>query len=144
MRKLDTKTIVVASHNAGKIREIQDLIGPLGFTAKSVTPAILSGPVEGEIWVEQEKWIAKTNNHFAVTVDDATYRRMRSEVEFWGHHPGKFYDLDSNNCISFVGKIAQMAGLKVDYPKNLMRKPRAWLNHIAALNPQLHAKAING
>jgi len=35
MRKLDTKTIVVASHNGGKIREIQDLIGPLGFTAKS-------------------------------------------------------------------------------------------------------------
>jgi XTP/dITP diphosphohydrolase len=35
MRKLETKTIVVASHNAGKIREIQDLIGPFGFTAKS-------------------------------------------------------------------------------------------------------------
>ena len=35
MRKLDTKTIVVASHNAGKIQEIRDLISPLGFTAKS-------------------------------------------------------------------------------------------------------------
>jgi XTP/dITP diphosphohydrolase len=35
MRKLDTKTIVVASHNAGKIQEIRDLIGPLGFAAKS-------------------------------------------------------------------------------------------------------------
>jgi XTP/dITP diphosphohydrolase len=35
MRKLDTKTIVVASHNAGKIREIRDLIGPMGFEAKS-------------------------------------------------------------------------------------------------------------
>ncbi|RUM27441.1 RdgB/HAM1 family non-canonical purine NTP pyrophosphatase [Rhizobium vallis] len=35
MRKLETKTIVVASHNAGKIREIQELIGPLGFTARS-------------------------------------------------------------------------------------------------------------
>lgn len=35
MRKLDTRTIVVASHNAGKIREIRDLIGPLGFEAKS-------------------------------------------------------------------------------------------------------------
>lgn len=35
MRKLDTKTIVVASHNSGKIAEIRDLIGPLGFTAKS-------------------------------------------------------------------------------------------------------------
>ncbi|MBB4063775.1 RdgB/HAM1 family non-canonical purine NTP pyrophosphatase [Gellertiella hungarica] len=35
MRKLDTKTIVVASHNQGKIREIADLIGPFGFSAKS-------------------------------------------------------------------------------------------------------------
>ena len=115
-----------------------------GFTAKQVSPAILSGPVEGEIWTEQEKWIAKTNRHFTVTVDDATYRKMRAEVEFWDHHPGKFYNLDSNNCIHFVGKIAQMAGLTVDYPKELLRKPRAWLNHIAALNPQLHAKAIKG
>jgi hypothetical protein len=115
-----------------------------GYTAKSVSPAVLSGPVEGEIWVEQEKWIAKTNTHFAVTVDDETYRKMKAEVEFFGHHPGKFYDLDRNNCITFVGKIAELAGLKVDYPKDLMRKPRAWLNHISALNPQLHAKAING
>jgi hypothetical protein len=69
---------------------------------------------------------------------------MRAEVDFWGHHPDKFYDLDRNNCISFVGKMAEMAGLKVDYPHDLMRKPRAWLNHIAELNPQLHAKQIHG
>ncbi|AUX74976.1 MULTISPECIES: RdgB/HAM1 family non-canonical purine NTP pyrophosphatase [Sinorhizobium] len=35
MRKLVDKTLVVASHNAGKIREIRDLIGPLGFEARS-------------------------------------------------------------------------------------------------------------
>ncbi|MDO9417705.1 RdgB/HAM1 family non-canonical purine NTP pyrophosphatase [Pararhizobium sp.] len=35
MRKLTDKTLVVASHNAGKIAEIRDLIGPLGFSAKS-------------------------------------------------------------------------------------------------------------
>ena len=35
MRKLDTRTIVVASHNAGKIREIEELIGSFGFSAKS-------------------------------------------------------------------------------------------------------------
>jgi hypothetical protein len=115
-----------------------------GFTAKHVGPAILTGPVEGEIYVERPKWIAKTNDHFTVTVDDATYRKMRAEVDFWGNHPGKFYDLDHNNCISFVGKIAEMAGLKVDFPHDLMRKPRAWLNHLAELNPQLHARAING
>jgi hypothetical protein len=37
-----------------------------------------------------------------------------------------------------------MAGLTVDYPKKLLRKPRSWLNHIAELNPQLHAKPIEG
>jgi XTP/dITP diphosphohydrolase len=46
MRRLDTKTIVVASHNAGKIREIQDLIGPLGFTAKSAADLNFAEPDE--------------------------------------------------------------------------------------------------
>ncbi|EJT03015.1 RdgB/HAM1 family non-canonical purine NTP pyrophosphatase [Rhizobium sp. CCGE 510] len=46
MRKLETKTIVVASHNAGKIREIQELIGPLGFTAKSAAELNFVEPEE--------------------------------------------------------------------------------------------------
>ena len=46
MRKLDTKTIVVASHNAGKIREIRDLIGPLGFEAKSAADLNFAEPDE--------------------------------------------------------------------------------------------------
>ena len=46
MRKLDTKTIVVASHNAGKIREIEDLIGPFGFSAKSAAELKFEEPEE--------------------------------------------------------------------------------------------------
>lgn len=46
MRKLDTKTIVVASHNAGKIREIAELIGPLGFSAKSAAELEFAEPDE--------------------------------------------------------------------------------------------------
>ena len=46
MRKLDTKTIVVASHNAGKIREIAELIGPLGFSAKSAAELKFEEPDE--------------------------------------------------------------------------------------------------
>ncbi|WP_305095690.1 hypothetical protein [Croceibacterium aestuarii] len=115
-----------------------------GFTAKHVTPAILTGPVKQAIWVEEPKWIAKTNTHFTVTVDDATYRKMREEVELWRNHPGDYYDLDTRNCIHFVGRIAEMAGLKVDFPRKLLRKPRAWLNHISELNPQLKARPIKG
>lgn len=35
MRKLEDRTLIVASHNAGKIAEIRDLIAPFGFLAKS-------------------------------------------------------------------------------------------------------------
>lgn len=113
-----------------------------GFTAKSISPAILAGPVEGEIYHEKPKYIQSTNTHFSLVVSDATYRRMAAEMAAWRDAPGKFYDLDKRNCISFVGKIAELGGLNVDYPHELMRKPKAWLNHIAAMNPQLHAKTI--
>lgn len=46
MRKLDTKTIVVASHNKGKIAEIADLIGPFGFSAKSAAELDFAEPDE--------------------------------------------------------------------------------------------------
>lgn len=46
MRKLDTRTIVVASHNAGKIAEIADLIGPFGFSAKSAAELKFEEPAE--------------------------------------------------------------------------------------------------
>lgn len=45
-RKLETKTIIVASHNAGKIREINELIGPLGFEGKSAAELNFDTPDE--------------------------------------------------------------------------------------------------
>lgn len=115
-----------------------------GFSAKRISPAILTGPVEHTIYVEEQKYIAKTNRHFTVTVDDATYRKMRAEIDALRVAKGKLYDLDKYNCIHFVGRMAQLAGLKVDYPKNLLRKPRAWLNRVGTLNPKLGAKPITG
>ncbi|MCM2455816.1 RdgB/HAM1 family non-canonical purine NTP pyrophosphatase [Rhizobium sp. CG4] len=46
MRKLDTRTIVVASHNKGKIAEIAELIGPFGFLAKSAAELNFEEPDE--------------------------------------------------------------------------------------------------
>lgn len=113
-----------------------------GFSARTISPAILAGPVAHTIYVEKPKYIASTNRHFSVTVSDATYHRMIQEVGVWRDAPGKYYDLDTRNCIHFVGRMAELAGLKVDYPHSLLRKPKAWLNHIAELNPQLGARQI--
>ena len=114
-----------------------------GFTAKRVSPAILSGPVEHDISIEKEKYITSTNRHFSVTVPDETYWRIRREVDAWRDLPGKGYDLETRNCIHFVGAIARIVGADVDYPSSLLRKPRAWLNRVVARNPQLHGRQFD-
>jgi hypothetical protein len=113
-----------------------------GYTARTVSPAVLSGPVRHAIMVEKAKYIVSTNRHFSVPISDETYHRIEAEVAAWRDAPGKAYELDHHNCIHFVGRMAELAGLRVDYPQALIRKPKAWLNHIAVLNPQLGAKPI--
>ncbi len=114
-----------------------------GFSAKSTTAAMTSKPAEHEIIVETAKQIARTNRHFTVTVSDAKYRELRAEVERWRNHPGKFYDLDENNCIHFVAAMARMVGLQADVPEDYLKKPKAWLNYITRLNPDLGAEEID-
>ncbi len=113
-----------------------------GYTAKSAGPAVLAGPVEHAVLVEKPKYLTTTNRHFAVPISDAQYRAIRAEVAKWRDEPGKGYRLDDHNCIHFVGRMAEIAGMKVDYPKALIRKPKAWLNRVAGLNPGLGAKVV--
>ncbi|MFV0643559.1 MAG: hypothetical protein ACK5NN_03530 [Sphingomonadaceae bacterium] len=113
-----------------------------GFSARSASPAVLAGPVRHMILVEEPEWIPKTNRHFSVPISDAQYYEIVAEVTRWRDAPGKYYDLNKRNCIHFVGRMGELVGLKVDYPKKMLRKPRAWLNHIATLNPQLGARQL--
>ena len=113
-----------------------------GFSAKSIGPSVLMGPVEHGIFEEEQKYISSTNRHFTVQISDAMYRAVVQEMKVWRDAPGKGYDLDNRNCIHFVGRIAQMVGIKVSYPWELRRKPKEWLNHVAKLNPRLNAKQI--
>ncbi|RCL02322.1 MAG: Non-canonical purine NTP pyrophosphatase [Candidatus Tokpelaia sp. JSC189] len=57
MRRLDCKKIVVATHNAGKLREIADLIGPYGFETESVTELGLLVPEETGTRFEENAYI---------------------------------------------------------------------------------------
>lgn len=113
-----------------------------GFSAETASLRVLAGPVEHVILAEKPKTVRKTNRHFSLKLTDAQYRKLKTEVAAWRDQPGKYYDLDTRNCIHFVGRMAELLGLKVDYPKKLLRKPKAWLNHVSGLNPRLGAKAI--
>lgn len=111
-----------------------------GWSAKTISPAILNGPVYGIILIEKDKWLTKTNRHFTVPLTDAQYLRLRAEVEAFRTAPGKHYSLETRNCIHFVGRMAELIGLKVEYPPEMMRKPREWLNRVGTLNTKLGAR----
>ena len=113
-----------------------------GFSARSSAEAITSGPARHMILTETPATIAQTNRHFSVEVSDAQYRRLRAEVIAWRDYPGRYYDLDENNCIHFVSKMAQLVGLRSDVPEEYLRRPKAWLNYVTRRNPQLRAAEI--
>jgi len=48
MRRLSGNTLVVATHNAGKLREIKDLVVPYGITTRGAAEAGLEEPEENE------------------------------------------------------------------------------------------------
>jgi hypothetical protein len=94
------------------------------------------------MYTEKERYLRSTNKHFTVTVSDTTYHRMMQEMAAWRDAPGKYYELDTRNCIHFVGAIAQLAGLRVDYPSSMIRHPKRWLNHVTTMNPQLGVQPL--
>lgn len=57
MRLLDTNEIVVATHNNGKVLEINELIKPFGLSAKSAKAHGLSEPVEDGSTFEENAYI---------------------------------------------------------------------------------------
>ena len=113
-----------------------------GYTAVNANASVLQRSVKGTIWVEEDAQIVRTNRHFAVPISDAQYHAIVAEVAKWRDDSGESYSLDRNNCVHFVARIAAMVGLKVDVPQNLVRRPRAWLNLVSRLNPQLGAAEI--
>lgn len=112
-----------------------------GFTAKALTPAILMGSVGGIVEQAKPGYIKSSNKHFEVTVDDAGYARVMTVVAKWQNAGPKSYNLNKANCVHFIGNVAAAAGLRVDYPPKLMKKPRSYLLHLLTLNPQVKPTA---
>ena len=140
--------IIFYSHELGSsfphafvvIQGVLDRGGPridedYGFTAKSISPAILMGAVRGEVVTDNKAgYTSSSNRHFTVTLSDAEYDRAMAVVERWRARPQPSYDLGSRNCIHFVAEIAASIGMRADTPKRLMRKPRSYLDYLTEAN----------
>ena len=114
-----------------------------GYTAVSTAEALLGGDARGTIMIEKPKYLSSTNRHFTVPVSDAQYHAIESEMRAWRDAPGKAYNLSRHNCVHFVARIAELVGLRVEVPQALVKRPKAWLNLITRLNPQLGAREVD-
>jgi len=108
-----------------------------GFTAHTVTPALLFGSVSGEVVVEGERQIERSDRQFALVLSDERYAAVMAVVDRWRNAPQPSYNLNHRNCIHFVAELAEAVGLRVERADRLMKRPRSFLQHVRELNPEL-------
>jgi len=108
-----------------------------GFTAKSVSPALLFGNVKGRIERPKPAYMNGSHVRFARTLTDAQYTAILSLVREWDEKTGDAtYNLGKRNCVTFVREAARRAGLTiVEFPK-LMKKPSSYLRAVVAAQPE--------
>lgn len=119
-----------------------------GFTAKTVSPALLWGTVAGRLDISKPVYMAGSDAQFSVVLTDAQYNAVLGLIAAWDDKTGDGrYNLNTRNCVHFVKEAARVAGLTgLDQPK-LMKKPRSYLQSVAAANDgrvipvKLHGKA---
>jgi hypothetical protein len=106
-----------------------------GFSAKSISPAILMGRVKGVVLTDNsEAYLRGSDRHFTVKLSDAEFDRLMAAIERWQALKQPSYDLAKRNCVHFVGELAASFGMKADPIKGLMKKPRAFLAAVTQAN----------
>jgi hypothetical protein len=106
-----------------------------GFSAKTLSPAILLGKVKGEVISDHEtSYVKSSDRHFTLTISDDEYDQVMATVERWRTAKQPTYDLDKSNCVHFVGDIAASLGMDGAPRKKLMRKPRSFLEAVTEAN----------
>jgi hypothetical protein len=105
-----------------------------GFTAKTVSPAILWGKVAGEVVTDNSAGYNKGSDaHFTVALTDPEYDAVMATIARWRSAKQPSYDLDRHNCVHFVAELAEAIGMTADTGK-LMKKPRSFLETLAERN----------
>ncbi|RYF11628.1 MAG: hypothetical protein EOO77_18980 [Oxalobacteraceae bacterium] len=107
----------------------------VGFTAKSVTPALLMGPVAGKLHIAKPGYVAGSDAQFPLIMSDAQYEAVLRLVDAWSEgKPDSVCRLSDHNCVTFVKEAARIIGITgLDQPE-LMKKPRSYLKAVQAGN----------
>ena len=105
-----------------------------GFTAKTISPAILAGSVKGEVMSVSKSYLANSDRHFSLMLSDAEYDIVKATIDKWRQLPQPSYNLNKQNCVYFVADVAASLGMRAETPKALMKKPRSYTESLVSAN----------
>ncbi|HWH17108.1 MAG TPA: hypothetical protein VNT77_02030 [Allosphingosinicella sp.] len=105
-----------------------------GFTAKTISPAILMGSVTGEVMAVDQAYVRNSDLHFSFVLTDAEYDRVKATIEKWRMLKQPSYNLNRQNCVYFVADVAASLGMRAETPKALMKKPRSFTESLVEAN----------
>lgn len=98
-----------------------------GFTATHVSPAILFGSVRGEVSPVGDGYMRGSEAHFALSLTDEEYDRVAATVAQYSSLSQPSYSLNRRNCVHFIRDVAAALGMRAELPRNLTRRPRAFI-----------------
>lgn len=105
-----------------------------GFTAVTVTPAILLGSVAGKVERPSDAMVSSSDAHASAIISDAEYEKVLAIVEKWRTKTGKSYNLNKANCVHFVAEVARAIGMDAPDEPSLMKKPKSFLTWMTERN----------
>ena len=106
----------------------------LGYSAQSVTPAILVKSVRGRFddGIIPQEYIDRSTEHFALVLSDEEYRAVVGVAKAWKARPQPSYNINSANCVHFVSDVLLALHLKGEPRPGLMKSPRSFLEQVTA------------
>ena len=106
-----------------------------GFTAVSVSPAILLGSVKGMIETKEAKYVEKSNRHFSLKLSDDQYALLIAHVGKWRTLSGKSYNLGKQNCVHFVMEAIVLSGVSGEPREQILQKAQVLCARSDATEP---------
>ena len=106
----------------------------IGFTAKHITPAILFGKVAGMLEGADLNYLKGSDAQFSLVLSDVQYAQVVKVLDEFGPDGDQSYDLNHRNCVTFTQIIAARLGLAGTDQPGLIKRPRSFLQAVAAAN----------
>lgn len=104
-----------------------------GFTARDPGPQLLFARGRGVVTYPDPAYVDQGRAYLSVVVSDADYRAIRARADWWASREGSVYDLRRRNCITFIGDLARLAGLRTGTEPSM--SPSRFMTELVTLNP---------